>query len=217
MNMLNAIEFYQKSPLLKEKAWQALEDQIAEAGYMKNDCACILLDIDHFLSLVEAKGPGIGQSILSKCLRMLQENFASYQVMSYGRDEFMVILAANGIEDTTFLAESMRRKLAEVITTAVNENEISQALGCSAGVAIYPRHAGDAMALLGKAEEGLYLAKRQGRNRTKLPSGESMVLKSNYYSRIQLERLTALANKTGQSEASLLREALDRFLSDSDI
>jgi hypothetical protein len=68
--------------------------------------------------------------------------------------------------------------------------------------------------LLGKVEEGLYLAKRQGRGQTKLLSRESMILKSNYYSTVQLERLTELAQKTGHTEASLLRQALDRLLSD---
>ncbi len=215
--MFKDMEFYRRVPFLKEAAWKAIEDQIAVAEREKNACACILLDVDHFLSLVEVKGTTHGQEILSTCLSVLQESFPSHVAMSYGRDEFLVLASTTGIEDTTFLAESMRRKLAEVITTAVDEQEIAQPLGCSAGIALYPKHGSEVMGLLGKAEEALYLAKRHGRNRTKLPSEESMILRSNYYSRIQLERLAALAQKVGQSEAALLREALDRFLSAGDI
>lgn len=82
---------------------------------------------------------------------------------------------------------------------------------------LYPTHAGDALALLGKAEEELYLARRQGRHQAKLPSDESMILTSNSYACTQLERLTRLARKAEQSEAALLREVLNRLLSENDI
>ena len=39
-----------------------------------------------------------------------------------------------------------------------------------------------------------------------------MVLKSNYYPKRQLDRLTKLSAALGQTEASLLREALDRLI-----
>jgi len=41
---------------------------------------------------------------------------------------------------------------------------------------------------------------------------EKMVLKSNYYSKANLERLTKLSSATDRTEASLLREALDDLL-----
>jgi diguanylate cyclase len=39
-----------------------------------------------------------------------------------------------------------------------------------------------------------------------------MTLKSNYYTKAQLERLAKLSNTTGRTEASLLREALEELL-----
>jgi diguanylate cyclase (GGDEF)-like protein len=217
--LLNQLQFYQNSSQLKEKAWEVLEEQVARAAQTRSILACILLDIDHFCLLVETAGQALGESILLGCLNGLQDNPVTYQAMSYGRDEFIIIAPARGIEDATFLAESLRRKVAEVVSRETGSllTNLSFSVGCSAGIALYPIHAGEATTLLGKAEEGLYLAKRQGRNMTRLPSDESMILKSNYYSRIQLERLAALATRTGRSEASLLREALDRLLTDSDI
>lgn len=41
---------------------------------------------------------------------------------------------------------------------------------------------------------------------------EKMTLKSNYYSRASLDRLSKLASATERTEASLLREALDDLL-----
>ena len=216
--LLDQLEFYKNSSQLHEKTWDALEEQIELATRERKACACFLFDIDHFCSIVASAGRDEGQAILIACLARLQETFSSQQAMSYGRDEFMVITLIKGVEEAMFLAESLRKNLAETVSMMVSSVVAGQLqpTGCSAGVAIYPLHAGEAMALLGKAEEGLYLAKRQGRNLTKLPSFESMILKSNYYSRVQLERLAALAARMGQSEASLLREALDRLLSDCD-
>ncbi|HLZ62477.1 MAG TPA: GGDEF domain-containing protein [Ktedonosporobacter sp.] len=217
--LFDQIEFYRQNARLKEKAWGLLEEQIILAGQKQESIACILLDIDHFHLLVSSHGSEIGYLLLTKGLEGLQEVTSTKQIMSYGRDEFMAVIPAKGIEDAVFLAESVRQHLAKVILKTVTDRDIFPAfqIGCSAGVALYPYHANETMALLGKTEEGLYLAKRHGRNLTKLPSNESMVLKSNYYSQVQLERLAMLARKTKQTEASLLREALERLLSSNDI
>jgi predicted DNA-binding protein len=55
-------------------------------------------------------------------------------------------------------------------------------------------------------------AKRDGRDRVALYVEEKMTLKSNYYSKANLERLAKLSTATDRTEASLLREALDDLL-----
>ena len=52
-------------------------------------------------------------------------------------------------------------------------------------------------------------AKREGRGRVAIYVDEKMTLKSNYYSRANLDRLSKLSGATSRTEASLLREALD--------
>jgi phosphatidylserine/phosphatidylglycerophosphate/cardiolipin synthase-like enzyme len=59
------------------------------------------------------------------------------------------------------------------------------------------------------AEEALFRAKREGGGRVAIYVEEKMVLKSNYYPRGSLDRLSKLSSATGRTEASLLREALD--------
>jgi diguanylate cyclase len=62
------------------------------------------------------------------------------------------------------------------------------------------------------ASEALHRAKREGRNRVAIYVEEKMTLKSNYYTKAQLERLAKLSNTTGRTEASLLREGLEELL-----
>ena len=59
------------------------------------------------------------------------------------------------------------------------------------------------------ANEALARGKREGGGRVAIYVEEKMVLKSNYYSRAALDRLSKLAARTNRTEASLLREALD--------
>jgi hypothetical protein len=82
----------------------------------------------------------------------------------------------------------------------------------SAGVAANPPHGTTAEELHRAAGEALMRAKRDGRDRVAMYVEEKMVLKSNYYSKANLERLAKLSSATDRTEASLLREALDDLL-----
>jgi diguanylate cyclase len=75
-----------------------------------------------------------------------------------------------------------------------------------------PLHGTTAEELWRAAGEALMRAKRDGRDRVALYVEEKMVLKSNYYSKANLERLAKLSSATSRTEASLLREALDDLL-----
>lgn len=70
----------------------------------------------------------------------------------------------------------------------------------------------EAAPLCEAAREALDHAKSEGRGRVAIYVEEKMVLKSNYYSRAQLARLSGLARALAQTEASLLRLALTDLL-----
>jgi hypothetical protein len=79
-------------------------------------------------------------------------------------------------------------------------------------VAANPPHGATSEELWRAAGEALMRAKRDGRDRIAIHVEEKMTLKSNYYSRANLERLAKLSSSTDRTEASLLREALDDLL-----
>ena len=213
------INFYRDALDLRDRAHEILENQVSLAQRDKGSVACIFLDIDHFWPLVESRQPTFCQSILSQSEELLRRLAQPNQAVSAGRDEFLILVENINVDDALMFAEKIRSQLAEKLVewTLGDTAADSFSIGCSAGVAVYPDRAADARELLRAAEEGMYRAKRQGRNRTKLPTNENMVLKSNYYTSAQLERLRLLALRMGCTEASILREALDIFLRKHDV
>jgi diguanylate cyclase (GGDEF)-like protein len=217
-DMFSQISSYAQVAQLAEAGKEFLVSQIAVANQKRTTLTCILLDLDHFCAIVKDHGTEIGQSILSACLTRLHENTGADKAISLGRDEFLVIVPVQGVEDAIILAQMLRSQLAATVFAMLGgSTPAAYQIGCTAGVALYPLHAKQPLELLGKAEEGLYLAKQQGRNIAKLPSSANMILKSNYYSIVQLKRLEALARKIGRTESSLLREALELVLRIYDI
>ena len=63
----------------------------------------------------------------------------------------------------------------------------------------------------------MFAAKEGDRQTVCLPSNQEMVLKSCHYSATQLRRLKALAERVGDKESELLREALDDLLKEHDV
>ena len=81
-----------------------------------------------------------------------------------------------------------------------------------AGVAASPQHGTTLEDLLAAADGGLFRAKEGGRNRVAIAVEEKMVLKSSYYTKAALRRLSKLSDRTQRTDASHLREALDAHL-----
>lgn len=81
----------------------------------------------------------------------------------------------------------------------------------SAGIVQYPWDGRYASELWRKAEEAVNRTKRLGRNRIHIIS-EKMIMKPNYYTSNQLERLRFLAKRLNKIETEILRTSLEECL-----
>ena len=80
------------------------------------------------------------------------------------------------------------------------------------GIAARPQHGATVEDLLAAADGAQVRAKESGGNRMTIAAEEKMVLKSSYYTKASLRRLSKLAEHTQQTEAWHLRRALDSHL-----
>jgi len=168
-----------------------------------------VLDLDGFGPLNERHGAAAGDAVLHSVERSLQAGLPAGALLAHVRgDEFAVALPDTSCEEALLALEPVR---AEVSGREVAPGPDGR-VGLSIGVAGRPAHGATSEELLEAADAGLVRAKRAGGNRIAIHVEERMILKSSYYARPALHRLTKLARRTGRPEASLLREALDDYL-----
>lgn len=165
-------------------------------------------DLDGFGPLNEAHGTEAGDAVLGLFERSLTVGLPQGSLVAHSRgDEFAVALPDTSCEEALLALEAVRAGFA-----ASEPAPGLAGLGVSMGIAGRPAHGSTAEELLEAADAGLVRAKRAGGNRIAIHVEERMILKSSYYPRPSLHRLTKLARRTGRPEASLLREALDDYL-----
>jgi diguanylate cyclase len=169
--------------------------------------AVAVSDLDEFATINAQHGHDAGDAVLSAWERVLESNIpAGAEVIRLGGDEYAVILPALSAENALILVDEIRGHFAAHAIAGVPEAT------ASVGVAANPPHGATADELWRAADQALMRAKRDGRDRIAIYVEEKMVLKSNYYSRAALDRLSRLSEVSARTEASLLREALDDLL-----
>ena len=122
-----------------------------------------------------------------------------------GGDEYVVALPATSAEVALILLEEVRSHFSG---RPPNER-LARPVGLSVGIASKPPHADTVQNLMRAADEALLRAKNEGAGRIAIYVDSKMTLKSNYYPKAALERLSKLSSALNRTEASLLREALD--------
>lgn len=168
-----------------------------------------LLDLDSFHDINEDYGHEGGDKVLRSLEALLLSSLPKdAKVGRLGGDEYAVMLPEAPAESALIIMEEIRSHFA----SRHPDPSIPKKVHMSVGIASRPPHATTNQALLQAAYEALYRAKTEGRKRVAIYIESKMTLKSNYYSKASLERISKLSNALNRTEASLLREALDDLL-----
>ena len=122
-----------------------------------------MFDIDHFKTINDQLGHLRGDDLLRAVGAQLTRVLRSTDVRCrYGGDEFLVILLGTPLLGAQQAAENLRR---EIETLAMVAGDRMVAVTASIGVAAAASTEMDVTALIERADEALYRAKRAGRNR----------------------------------------------------
>lgn len=140
-----------------EEAEQSLRH---EARSMR--CATLLLiDLDHFKSVNDNHGHTEGDQVLRRVVTTCQRYLHSYDIFGrLGGEEFGILLP----ECTAELAIERAERIRVAIFTSHERND-DIPISASVGIASTTHHGHDLRQLLMAADEALYRAKRDGRNR----------------------------------------------------
>lgn len=122
----------------------------------------IAVDVDFFKRVNDTYGHPCGDEVLKTVARCIKESTrGSDLVYRYGGEEFMVLLADTGLDGAALLAERLRRHMeASPCPTEHGELRVTVSVGVAT---LLP--CDTESCLLKRADQALYLAKQQGRNR----------------------------------------------------
>ena len=185
----------------------AMEDELAERLGRHEPFAVALVDVDFFQEINDRCGHLAGDQTLQQVAGLLQEAGAGGAYRISG-DEFALVIPQVTLEQAFLQVERLRGLVSGTDFALTDGRTVT----ITAGVAHAPRDAKEVQALLNAADAALLSAKEGGRDQVALPPNEEMVLKSCYYPSAGLRKLKTLAERLGQRESYLLREALSDLL-----
>ena len=143
---------------------ETLEREIHRAARLQRSVAVIMLDIDHFKRFNDTFSHEAGDTLLRELGIFLKQQIRGGDfACRYGGEEFILILPEISMEDLRQSAERLRKKVKELhIQYAGGALE---AITLSLGLALFPVHGATGRAVVHAADEALYEAKHQGRDR----------------------------------------------------
>jgi diguanylate cyclase len=166
--------------------------------------AVAVADLDRFQKVNDDFGVDAGDRVLTTFEQTLAGSLPDDAMIArISGDEYAIALPGTSAESALIQLEEVRSHYASHGVAGVDTP-----VDASFGIAARPPHAEDTAEVLRCAAEALMRAKREGSGRCVIYVEEKMTMKSNYYSRATLDRLTKLSAATSRTEASLLREAL---------
>ena len=138
---------------------QRMSEELLRAQRQSHSFAVLMLDVDHFKKYNDAYGHPAGDEVLKKVANVLRScTRAGDCTARYGGEEFAVLLSGKSGDTALQLAERIRERVAA-------EDFVGGKVTISGGIAEFPHHGHTAEAVISSADEALYEAKRQGRNR----------------------------------------------------
>lgn len=141
-----------------------LKREILRATRKELSMGVIMLDVDDFKRFNDTCGHAAGDAILRELGSLLQEHVRGEDIASrFGGDEFMVVLPDASRAVTCRRAELLRESAAQIRVPC--SWQILEKVTLSLGVAVFPENGFTFTTILKAADDALYHAKRDGRDR----------------------------------------------------
>lgn len=144
-----------------------LEKEIARSRRFIKEFSIILIDIDHFKAINDTYGHLVGNDILAAFAGVIKSNLRHMDVVGrYGGEEFLIILPGLGSSQATSVLGRIKKKLSSAgITSHRLKQGANISLRFSAGIASFPFNANNSRDLIKLADDVLYQAKQEGRDK----------------------------------------------------
>jgi diguanylate cyclase (GGDEF)-like protein len=139
-----------------------LEEDINRAAREKTSLAVLLVDLDHFKEINDTYGHLVGDEVLCVFARGLEHNLRPYDHAGrFGGEEFLIVMPGFADKTGERLRDLQRRMCQKYRVSSDHELTVT----CSVGVAWFDPEIESTERLLKLADDAMYAAKANGRNR----------------------------------------------------
>ncbi len=154
----------------RKSAFERLDEEISKNRRFTTPLSCLLLDVDHFKRVNDSYGHLAGDKVLQHLADCLRKFSRKYDILCrYGGEEFLIILPETNLSSALAVAEKYRREISDsIVTFEQQEIRVTASIGVTEAILDQPE-SHDSM--IGRADEALYQAKEQGRNRVNAIQG----------------------------------------------
>jgi len=142
---------------------RCLEREMSVADRAKRPVAFAMIDIDFFKRVNDTYGHAVGDQVITRMTHLIRDRMRRIDYVGrYGGEEFAVVMPNTDLEGAHAVVDQLRLAAMDVVHKAVDGDHFHVTF--SAGIACYPTYA-NAPDVTQAADEALYRAKREGRNR----------------------------------------------------
>lgn len=146
---------------------EALDQSHSRAERAGTDIAIMMIDLDHFKLFNDNFGHDAGDHVLKAVSQVLIDSLRKEDIVCrYGGEEFCVVCPTTNEQQALQIAERIGRGIRSL---ELSMNQLSLGIvTTSIGIATYPNHAKIMDEVISIADEALYLAKQNGRDRVEI-------------------------------------------------
>jgi len=129
----------------------------------------ILFDLDHFKAVNDSVGHDEGDRVLRETADRISESLRQTDIFArWGGEEFLIVVNSPDEEQLAQMADRLRKRIAQQVPVRTEIGDIP--ITASFGVSMVGANETNIDGAAKRADQALYLAKRQGRNRVKRAS-----------------------------------------------
>ncbi len=149
--------------LNRRSFFSGFDSLFAEAKQNRDELTCIMTDIDHFKSVNDTHGHGVGDDVIKYLANVLAEQSRPNDLVGrFGGEEFCIVLP-----DTTIIeGAAMAEKIRHTIEVGIGADFLDKCqITASFGVASIHSNAATPSEMVEQSDKALYVSKEGGRNR----------------------------------------------------
>lgn len=146
---------------------EALDQSHSRAERTQTEIAIMMIDLDHFKLFNDNFGHDAGDHVLKAVSQVLKDSLRQEDIACrYGGEEFCIVCPSTNEEQARHIATRIGKGISSL---ELNMNQLSLGtVTTSIGIALYPNHADNMEDTIKVADEALYLAKQNGRDRVEV-------------------------------------------------